>query len=100
MAMLVRRTAKTRQDYLDIFLYIGEHNVDAAERTLQAFDDAILLIADMPKCGPARPEIGLGVRSLSVGQYLILYRVGEKAIDILRVVHGARNLRSLIDPPK
>lgn len=53
-------------------------------------------LADFPESGTPRSELGPGLRSLVVGHYLVLYRVGPDSVDIVRVVHGARELRALI----
>jgi len=45
--------------------------------------------------GPARPELGADVRSLPLGKYLIIYRPVKGGIELVRFVHGARNLRRL-----
>ena len=41
--------------------------------------------------GP-RSDIVPGVRSFPVGNYLIFYRETGQGIEIIRVLHGARNL--------
>ncbi len=59
--------------------------------------DAARRLADFPERGTPRPELGRGARSLVVGRYLILYRVGPDSVDILRIVHGARELGALLE---
>lgn len=54
-------------------------------------------LADYPESGRARPEIGPGARSVMVGRYLVLYRVNEDCVDIVRVIHGAREITGLLD---
>ena len=49
----------------------------------------------MPGLGPERPELGKGLRSFPVGNYLIVYRPANDGIHLIRVVHGSRNLRRL-----
>ena len=46
--------------------------------------------------GRARPELRADLRSLPFGAYLILYRVVEDGVEIIRVVHAARNLDDLV----
>ncbi len=43
----------------------------------------------------ARPEIAPDARMLIVGDYVVLYRVHDEDIAIVRVVHGARKLEDL-----
>ncbi len=99
MPIPVRRTARARLDYLDIFIHVAGHNAPAAERLVRSFDEAILLLQHMPKCGPARAEIGRDVRSYPVGKYLVLYRIADDAIELLRVVHGSRKMRGILKRP-
>jgi toxin ParE1/3/4 len=41
----------------------------------------------------ARQDIAAGIRHLVVGEYLALYHVTEDAVEIVRVLHGRRNIR-------
>ena len=47
------------------------------------------------KLGAARPDIATEVRYLTVGNYLILYRELSNSVEIVRVLHGARNLEAI-----
>ena len=42
--------------------------------------------------GAPRDDIAPGIHHLIVSEYLILYRVREDAIEIVRVLHGRRNI--------
>jgi toxin ParE1/3/4 len=46
--------------------------------------------------GRARPELRPDLRSFPYGAYLILYRAIDDGVEIVRVVHAARNLDELI----
>jgi toxin ParE1/3/4 len=91
----IQRTPESRVDYLQIFVFVGEQNLPAAERLIETFDQKLELLADMPGLGPARPEFGKGIRSFPVGSYIIFYRPVDGGIELLRVLHGARNLRKI-----
>lgn len=41
---------------------------------------------------------GSGIRRKRHQRYLILYRVGDDRIDVVRIVHGARDLAALMLP--
>ncbi|WP_201721646.1 type II toxin-antitoxin system RelE/ParE family toxin [Caulobacter sp. B11] len=47
-------------------------------------------IADAPEGYDFRPDYGIDVRGVTVGPYLILYRVRPRDIFILSIRHGAR----------
>ncbi|MGV3652638.1 MAG: type II toxin-antitoxin system RelE/ParE family toxin [Noviherbaspirillum sp.] len=52
-------------------------------------------IAQAPFAYPAREDIATGLRMCPHGRYLILYRVDDVKIDIIRIAHAARDLSSL-----
>ncbi|MDX8433748.1 type II toxin-antitoxin system RelE/ParE family toxin [Mesorhizobium sp. M4B.F.Ca.ET.215.01.1.1] len=45
--------------------------------------------------GPRRPDVGADTRAPSVGNYLILYRLAKERIEIVCIVHGARDISTL-----
>lgn len=90
-----RRTAEAEEDLLSIWQYIAEDNPSAATRLLLSIDEKCGLLADNPQLGPARPDIAEGFRYFPVGSYLILYRIVADGIEIVRVLHGARDYDAL-----
>jgi toxin ParE1/3/4 len=55
------------------------------------------LIARHPELGASRPEFSGGeLRIHSVGSYAIVYRTVDGGVEIARVLHGARDLNSLL----
>ena len=82
-----------------LWLYVAEHGgVDTADRLIDAIMDGIRLLADHPGMGRARDELAPGLRSLPTAEYpdyLIFYRRARGAIEIVRVLHGGRDLPSL-----
>ena len=55
------------------------------------------LIAASPRMGRSRDELGTGVRSHAVGNYVIFYRENKSGVAILRVLHGARDMARQIE---
>lgn len=51
-------------------------------------------LAAFPYSGASRDDIGADIRHIAVGEYLTFYRVGAEAVEILRVLHGRRNIDS------
>ncbi|MGA9580641.1 MAG: type II toxin-antitoxin system RelE/ParE family toxin [Allosphingosinicella sp.] len=93
----VNITPAADRDADEIFAYIAEDDSFAAERQIQRIFTAAKRLADFPGSGRARPELGPGARTIVVGRYLLLYRVGPDSVDILRIAHGARELSGLLD---
>ena len=88
---------RAEDDLIEIWLYIAEDNQSAATRILQSIHEKCQLLAKNSKLGPARPDIAPGLRYFVVGSYLILYRETSCGIEVVRVLHGARNLNALFD---
>lgn len=93
----VKITSAADRDADEIFAYIAGDNPLAAEEQIQRIFTASKRLADFPESGRTRPELGTGARTIVVGRYLLLYRVGPESIDVLRIVHGARELPGLLD---
>lgn len=87
-----KRTAAAENDLLSIWRYVAEDNPSAATRLLRTIDEKCALLADNPKLGPARPDIAPELRYYAIGNYLIFYREVTNEVEIVRVLHGARNL--------
>ena len=90
---LIRRTAASRRDYGAIWDYVAAHDMAAADGLLRAFDRRLELLSDFPEAGQARPEVRAGVRGFPVGKYLLFYRPIQGGIEVLRVLHGKRDVR-------
>ena len=88
-------TGKARQDLEAIWTFIALDNIDAADSQIQLIWTASVILEDFPELG----RIGKvpGTRELVVPgtAYRLIYRITSKALQILRVMHGAREW-----PPK
>jgi toxin ParE1/3/4 len=89
------RTPAAEADLWEIVLHIARDNEPAAFRLADIINEKFELLAQFPGAGPARPELLVDLRSYPVGNYLILYKPIDGGIEVLRLVHGARNLRRL-----
>ena len=54
-------------------------------------------IALHPKIYRERPEVASGVRLAAHGNYVVLFRLRDDEIEILHIVHGARDLKRLFE---
>ncbi len=95
----VRRLAKARADVDEIWFTIALDSDRAAERVIKRIAEAEDRLADFPELGAPRPDISPHARHWPVGDYLILYRIASDAVEIVRIVHGARDLSDLFDEP-
>ncbi len=56
-------------------------------------------LRDMPQAGRARPELGPDLRSIvSIDYgYVVVYRLRPGIVDIIAIVHGARDIGGQIE---
>ena len=92
----LRRTALAEEDLIDIWAYIARDNVSAADRLLDLLEEKSHALALKPQMGRARDDIAAGVRHLPVGKYLILYRIVEGGVEVVRYIHGMRRLEDSV----
>jgi toxin ParE1/3/4 len=95
---VVHRSPLAEQDYRAIWRYIAGDNPDAADRLLLRIDSKLDLYALNPTMGRARDILAPGLRSFPVGDYLVFYRTIPDGIELVRVLHGARQLENLFKP--
>lgn len=93
---------RARDDLLDLYVFIASENPEAADRLFERIQSKAHLLGVQPRIGPRRPDIRASVRILIEGSYLILYETHPdtdagpvEVVEIVRVVHGRRDLRSL-----
>jgi len=87
-------------DLDEIWLYVAREtgSLEVATRLIDAITDTFLLLARQPLLGRSRSDdFGEGYRSLAVREYVIVYCIEAEYVVILRVVHGRRDLQSLLD---
>lgn len=84
-----------RQDLSDIFGYIARDKPIAAAKWLDTIEEKCELIASTPGFGEKRPEYGVDIRSSVIGRYVVFYRPIDGGIEVVRVIPGDRDIRSL-----
>ncbi|MBN9062451.1 MAG: plasmid stabilization protein [Rhizobiales bacterium 65-9] len=90
---------EAEDDLIGIWRYVAEQNPRAADALLDRFDRRWRLLSEHPLSGPPRDDVLPGLRHLVVGAYLTLYRVSDGRVEILRVLHGARDLADIDAAP-
>ncbi|TIU86520.1 MAG: type II toxin-antitoxin system RelE/ParE family toxin [Mesorhizobium sp.] len=74
--------------------YIAAYNPNAAIRFVETLQRRWDLLTLHPRSGAPRDDILPGIRHLVVGEYLTFYRIGDDAIEILRLLHGRRRIET------
>ncbi len=90
------RSPAAQDDLVDIWCTIALDSPRAADRLIETIRNCILQLGTFPDSGPRRPDIAADARALTVGNYVVLYRSTPERIEILRIVHGARDVTTLL----
>ena len=91
MARITRRPLAAA-DILDIWCHIAEDSFEQADRWVDKLDEKFGLIATQPLMGRAIAELAADLRSFPFGRYVIFYAPIEDGIDVVRVLHSARDI--------
>jgi toxin ParE1/3/4 len=88
--MEIRWSPEAAADFTAIIQYIRQDNSSAALRVARTIYQTVAQLKVFPNRG--RPGRIDGTRELPLPRlpFVIVYRVGESAIEIARVVHGAQ----------
>ena len=86
-----------RRDLHSIFDHIAADNPRAALGFVERIEEACRRLAEFPELGALREDLATALRAFAVGNYAILYRPAKEGVDIVRVIHGARDLPSALD---
>ena len=90
-------TPRARQDVNDIWDYIASDNIEAADRVLDALEKAMGKLSKTPGIGHWREElIDKRHRFFLVYSYLVVYRHATRPLQIIRVLHAARDVQSIL----
>lgn len=91
----VTRRPLAAADILDIWDHIADDSLAQADRWVDKLDEKFKLIATQPLIGRARDELGAELRSFPFGRYVIFYALIEDGIDVVRVLHSARDVDAM-----
>ncbi len=99
----VTKRTQAERDIEESFVYIGEENLDAGVRFLVAAEESIDFVAKLPLIGSPREFRSSRLRNIRVWPvkgfeyYLIFYRPTDDGIEVLRVLHGKRDIEEVFD---
>jgi toxin ParE1/3/4 len=97
----VRLRGAAENDVAGHALYLQNSSVEAAVRFLDAFDATIALLGRSPEIGGTcrfQNRLFDGFRVWPIAgfkSHLIFYRILPDEIEVVRVIHGARDLKSI-----
>jgi plasmid stabilization system protein ParE len=90
-------TPAAEGDLLIILEYLEGERPSAALRVLDALEQAMQFLAENPGVGRVRSDLtGQEVRFWTVFNYLVIFRPGTEPLQIVRVLHGKRDVSRLL----
>lgn len=91
------------RDLIDLATYIGEDNLDASDKFIAAAEETFLQLGKMPGmgkiCNFSNPNLQ-NIRQQAIKgfkKYLIFYRATNEEVEILRVIHCARDIEAILE---
>lgn len=102
MTREVRLRPKAVSDADEEYAYLAARSVSAANRFIKAIDRAIDRLAAFPFSGGTwKPEDSdlADIRVIILSDFpnhLVFYRVHEEWVEVIPILHGARNLEDLL----
>ena len=104
MSGRISKTPQAKLDLAEQARYIAADNLDAALRFLDAAERDFTLLSSTPFAGAKREfrrKDMANVRCWPIRgfeNYLVFYRPTHLGIEVLRVLHGARDIGAVFDP--
>ncbi|MGB2791243.1 MAG: type II toxin-antitoxin system RelE/ParE family toxin [Candidatus Moraniibacteriota bacterium] len=92
---------KAEEDILGCMRYLLQKDTNLPARFLASFEETCKSLLDMPALGKVRTfecTALLNIREIPMRtfkKYLIFYRAHHEDIEIVRVIHGARDLPTI-----
>jgi toxin ParE1/3/4 len=86
---------QAQKDLDEIWHYFALDNTRAADKLIDTIAEKCARLSVAPDMGEKRPDLGDDLRCFSAGNYVIFFRGISKGIEIVRVLHGARDVNGL-----
>jgi toxin ParE1/3/4 len=95
---VIIKLPRAKSDLVEIWDYIADDSEARADDFIETVDRKFQSLASRPNMGRSRDELAEGLRSFSVGRYVIFYRPISEGVEIVRVLHGSRDLNAIFYP--
>jgi len=90
-------TREALRDLEEAISYVAADNPTAAGNLLDRLELSCMRFGEMPHIGRRREELAPSLMSFAVGSYVIFYRADDEAIQIIRILHGSRDVAGLFE---
>ena len=92
-------TPRANADLGEIWMFIAADNPAQADDFIDLIDAKFQNLSRQPGLGRRREELVGGLRSFPVGRYVIFYLQVQDCLQIVRILHGARDLDAVFADP-
>lgn len=90
---------RAKADLVEIWEFIADDSDAHADAFIDVITQKFQVLAQQPSIGRRRDELADGLRSFPVGRYVIFYLTVPGGIQIVRVLHGARDVETTFSEP-
>jgi toxin ParE1/3/4 len=91
------KLSRATDDLAEIWDYIADDSETQADLFIDTLDRKLQLLAGQPNLGRLRGELAENMRSYPIGRYIVFYVVMPSCIQVVRILHGARDLAPIFE---
>jgi toxin ParE1/3/4 len=93
----IRISPRASSHLIEIWSYIADDSAANADAFIDKLHAKMKFLASHSGSGRGREELAPGILSFPFGRYIIFYHARRDAIEIVRVLHGARDIRTIFE---
>lgn len=95
MSRQLKLTLEAREDLKDIWRYISESSINAADAFVDELYQECVRLNQTKFWGRNRPELGKQVTSYPYRKYMLYFQIDDTTVYVLRILHGSRDQSSV-----
>jgi toxin ParE1/3/4 len=89
-------SSRAEEDLQEIWARIAEHSLVSADKVMAQIMECCDLLDSSPRIGERCEQYAPGLRRFTVGWYVIFYLETDVGIQVARILHGARDIDSIL----
>jgi toxin ParE1/3/4 len=93
----IRIRPRASSDLIEIWSYIAEDSAAHADAFIDKIHATLQVLALQPESGRRREELAPGIRSFPCGRYIVFYLPVASVIEVVRVLHSARDIENVFE---
>lgn len=99
----IKKRPQVITDLIAIATYIAQNNLSVSDKFLLAVEETFKQLGKLPQMGKvcqfSHPKLAI-IRQVAIKgfrKYLIFYYLTENGVEILRVIHGVRDIEAILE---